>query len=113
METNIYIPELDDADFRRLIDARKVVLILFWAPGINAHKEQDEILSAAQRHPEVAFGQSNVNDHQGLMHRVQVATTPTLQGWVNGSLVETKEGSFDDIIIDKMIANMIKQIPRA
>lgn len=112
MDNRIYIPDLDDADFRRLIDARKLVVIRFWSPE-DRDLADETILEAAARHSEVAFAQSDVSQHLGLMHRVQVSSTPTLQGWVSGSLVEKHEGAFSLSDIDELIEKMGARVPKA
>lgn len=106
MDHEPYIPDLDDADFRHLIDARVRVLIKFWSrhqrqPGID-----ETFLEAAQRHPEVAFAQSNVEDHPNLMLRTQAHDIPTIQGWAGGNLFGSIPGHSTAKDIDDFIARM-------
>lgn len=106
MDQDPYIPDLDDADFRRLIDARVRVLIKFWSGQAHTQGVDETFFEAVRRHPEVAFAQSNVDEHQNLMLRAQAHDIPVIQGWVGGSLFGSIPGQSSGQEIDAFIANM-------
>ena len=108
MDQAPYIPDLDDADFRRLIDARKMVLIKFWSPRAPSGEMDTDFAQAATRHPEVAFAQSNVDEHHNLMLRTQAHDIPTLQAWVDGNLFGSIPGVSPAEDIDEFIAKMLQ-----
>lgn len=100
----IYFPELNDDDFRRLIAVRKIVVIKFWSEN-KGQKDADHSAfpDAAQRHPEVAFAQTNVDDHPSLSLRAGALTTPSIQVWVEGTLLVNEEGEISAERIDHLV----------
>ena len=92
MTNELYLPDLDDGDFRRIIDARRLVIIKFWSAEQGQHSAyHGAIARAAEKHPEVAFAQSNVDLHHNL------------QGWVDGNLVKSQSGELDENEIEGFI----------
>lgn len=104
MTDNLYLPDLDDGDFRRLIDARRLVIIKFWSAEQGQHSAYHSAVSrAAEKHPEVAFAQSNVDLHHNLALRTHAPETPSIQGWVDGNLVKSQIGELDENEIEGFI----------
>lgn len=107
MTDHPYLPDLDDGDFRRLIDARRVVVIKFWSEQQGEQSaDHGAFAAASEKHPEVAFAQSNVDLHHNLAMRTHAPETPSVQGWVDGNLVLSKSGEMDE----KEIENFIQEI---
>jgi hypothetical protein len=104
MSDDLYLPDLDDGDFRRLIDARRVVVIKFWS-AMHGETSADHgaFARSAAKHPEVAFAQSNVDLHHGLALRTHAADTPSIQGWVDGNLVHSQSGELNEDEIETLI----------
>ena len=110
MNNPAYLPDLDDADFRRLIDARRLVMIRFWEPGAPLCASIEKIFqAAADRHPEVAFAQSDVSEHPGLAKRTMVQSVPTIQGWVDGNLFFSHAGMVSTEDMDEMALRMVQK----
>ena len=110
MQDNPYIPELTDADFRRLIDARKLVVIRFWDKQRDQGREH--FINAVNRHPEIAFAQVTVEAHHTLATRTQSKGAPSFQGWVDGTLFINENGPFDGRQIDDMARKMAEALNR-
>ena len=107
MSDEPYIPDLDEAGFRILIDARKMVMIRFQKPDCAVAKDMLPLFyEAAARHHAVSFAQSDMREHPKLALRAMVERSPTTQGWVNGNLLFSREGyvTFQDM--EQMIAQM-------
>lgn len=104
MSTQPYFPDLDDGDFRRLIDARRLVVIKFWSEK-NGEKspEQGAFVASSERHPEVVFAQCNVDLHHNLVLRTNAPPTPSIQGWVDGNLKLSCSGDLDEHALESFI----------
>lgn len=109
----IFFPDLNDDDFRRLIAVRKIVVIKFWSDD-KGQKDADHSAfpDAAEMHPEVAFAQANVDEHQSLALRAGALKTPSIQIWVEGTLLVNEEGEFSAKQIDQMVERAKKDSPR-
>lgn len=101
------IPQLNDKDMTELVNARRFVLVKFSAPWCGPCKALAPVFeAAAERHPEVAFAEINVDEHPAIAARFSVRSLPTLMGWVDGDPTLTRMGLLSAEGMDKLVADL-------
>ena len=84
-----------------------IVLVDFWAPWCApCHRFTPIFAAAAERHPEVTFGQVNTDEQQDLARVLGITSIPTVMAFINGRQVFSQPGAMTGRKLDTLVTQV-------
>jgi thiol-disulfide isomerase/thioredoxin len=97
--------DLDEKNFRSVVGAGGIVLVLCWAPSCGVcHAFEPVYRRVGETHPGHTFARMNVQAEEELGKFFEIEHTPTLMLYRDGLLLLKKPGTFEASELNSIVS---------